>query len=180
MGRWPFYTPDELREMYRGGRGDATARRFARLWAVVFGLGLMPRRWVTLEVPGRRSGRTTRFPLGMADWEGDWYLVPMLGDGCNWVRNVRAAGGRVVLRRRGAHPCVLTALPVEERPPLLRRYVAEVPGARPHVPVDPDAPLEEFRRIASRYPVFRVECTRGRLPPVPGSRRQGRRRGGSA
>ena len=47
--------------------------------AVVLGAGLLPRRWVTLEVVGRRTGRVTRFPLGMADWHGDWYLVSMLG-----------------------------------------------------------------------------------------------------
>ena len=180
MGRWAFYTPDELRQMYRGGRGDATARRFARLWAVVFGLGLMPRRWVTLEVPGRRSGRTTRFPLGMADWHGGWYLVPMLGGGCNWVRNVRAADGRVVIRRRRSRPCRLVELPVDERPAILQRYLAQVPGARPHVPVEPDAPLAEFRRIAPDYPVFGVECLAGRLPRVPRASRRKRRRGGSA
>jgi deazaflavin-dependent oxidoreductase (nitroreductase family) len=180
MGRWPFYSPDQLRQMYRGGRGDATARRFARVWAVVFGLGLMPRRWVTLEVPGRRSGRTTRFPLGMADWHGGWYLVPMLGGECNWVRNVRAAGGRAVLRRRGAHTCTLIELPVEERAPVLQRYLRKVPGARPHVPVDPEAPPEEFRRIAARYPVFRVECVTGRPLRAPGGSERGRGRGGPA
>lgn len=94
MRTWPF-SADRLRAMYAGGRGDATARRFSRLWAAVFGLGLMPRRWVTLEVTGRRSGKLTRFPMGMADLAGQWYLVPMLGEQCNWVRNVRAADGRV-------------------------------------------------------------------------------------
>jgi hypothetical protein len=71
MTTWPF-TSDRLRAMYAGGRGDETARRFSRLWAAIFGLGLLPRRWVTLEVPGRRSGRLTRFPLGMADLSGQW------------------------------------------------------------------------------------------------------------
>ncbi|GIJ21983.1 nitroreductase/quinone reductase family protein [Micromonospora lutea] len=97
MGRWPF-SDDDLRKMYAGGRGDATARRFARFWAAVQGVGLFPRRWVTLEVVGRRSGRLTRFPLGMADWQGEWYLVSMLGENCNWVRNVHAAGGRATIR----------------------------------------------------------------------------------
>jgi hypothetical protein len=32
------------------------------------------------------------------------------------------------------------------------------PGARPHIPVDKDAPLEEFEAIAARIPVFRVLC----------------------
>lgn len=36
-----------------------------RVWARVFRFGLLPRRWVTLEVRGRRSGKITASPLGM-------------------------------------------------------------------------------------------------------------------
>jgi len=158
---WP-YSDDRLRGMYPGGRGDRTARRFARFWAVVFRTGLLPRRWVTLEVPGRRSGRRTRFPLGMADWNGYWYLVPMLGDDCAWVRNVRAASGYATLRRFRARPCRLVEIPVPARAPILRRYLHKVPGARPHIPVEPNAPLAEFAAIAERYPVFRVTRVSGR------------------
>jgi polyisoprenoid-binding protein YceI len=155
MTTWPF-SSDRLRAMYAGGRGDATARRFSRLWATVFGLGLLPRRWVTLEVPGRRSGRLTRFPLGMADLSGQWYLVPMLGERCNWVQNVRAADGRVALRRRRPVACHLTEVPVAERAPVIRRYLQKVPGARPHIPVGRHAPMADFEAIAPCYPVFRV------------------------
>jgi hypothetical protein len=145
-----------LRAMYAGGRGDATARRFARLWARVFGWGLVPRRWVTLEVVGRHTGRVTRFPLGMARRHGDWYLVPMLGDGCNWVRNVRAADGHVRLRHWSSTSRRLVEVPAAERAPILKAYLQQVPGARPHVPVDRGALLSEFEAIAARYPVFRV------------------------
>ncbi|MEU8662702.1 nitroreductase/quinone reductase family protein [Actinoplanes philippinensis] len=151
---------ERLRAMYAGGRGNTTARRFARFWAVVFAAGLTPRRWITLEVPGRRSGRPTRFPLGMAEWQGDWYLVPMLGGDCNWVRNVRAAGHRAVIRRRGARPCLLTEVPTADRAPILRSFVQQVPGARPHVPAERTAPLEAFAAIAAGYPAFRVDFTR--------------------
>ena len=160
MRSWP-YSDDELRRMYAGGRGDATARRFARVWAAVFGTGLFPRRWVTLEVAGRRTGRPTRFPLGMADWQGEWYLVSMLGDDCNWVRNVRAAGGRATLRHGRARACRLVEVPVDERAPILKRYLRKVPGARPHLPVDRHAPLAEFAAIAPRYPAFRIEYADG-------------------
>lgn len=147
---------DWLRAMYVGGRGNATARRYARVWDVAFGLGLLPKRWVTLEVRGRRTGRVTRFPLGMADVGGQWYLVSMLGE-CNWVRNVRAAGGRATLRRRGARPVRLVEIPVQERAPVIRRYVERVPGGRPHIPVDRHEPVEAFEAISPDYPVFRVE-----------------------
>ena len=155
MANWPF-SDDRLRAMYAGGRADAVARRFARLWAAVFALGLAPRRWITLEVTGRRSGRIVRFPLGMADWHGQWYLVPMLGGQCNWVKNVRASGGRATIRRRRAVECRLVEVPVSERPAIIKRYLKQVPGARPHIPVDRHAPLTDFEAIASRYPVFRV------------------------
>jgi deazaflavin-dependent oxidoreductase (nitroreductase family) len=143
--------------MYAGGRGDATARRFARAWAAVFGAGIGPRRCVTLEVAGRRTGRLTRFPLVMADLRGDWYLVSMLGERSSWVRNARAAGGLVVLRHRRARACRLVEVPVDERAPILRRYLQKAPGARPHFPVDRHAPLAAFEAIAARYPTFRVD-----------------------
>lgn len=155
MGAWPL-SDERIRAMYAGGHADERARRFARLWAAVFGLGLMPRRWVTLEVAGRRSGQVTRFPLGMADQNGQWYLVPMLGGQCNWVKNVRAAGGQVSLRHRRRIKCRLAEIPVSERGPIIKRYLEQVPGARPHVPVDRHAPLADFKAISPRYPVFRV------------------------
>jgi hypothetical protein len=154
--RTSLFTDEALRAMYAGGRGDTTARRFAHFWATVFALGLAPKRWVTLEVVGRRSGRVVRFPLGMADWDGDWYLVSMLGEQCNWVQNVRAASGRATLRHRRAAACHLLEVPVCERPPILRRYLDKVPGARPHLPIDRHATAGGFEAVASRYPVFRV------------------------
>lgn len=155
MGSWPF-SDDTLRAMYRGGKANATARRFSRLWATVFGWGLQPKRWVRLEVPGRSSGRITRFPLGMAQADGQWYLVSMLGKDCNWVKNVRAADGKVTLRRRRADACQLIEVPPAERAPIIKRYVAQVPGARPHIPVDRRSALADFEGIADRYPVFLV------------------------
>jgi deazaflavin-dependent oxidoreductase (nitroreductase family) len=157
MARWP-HSDEELRTMYAGGRGNATARRYARFWAIVHSTGLFPRRWVTLEVAGRRTGRVTRTPLGMADWNGDWYLVSMLGDDCNWVRNVRAAGGRVIIRHGRARAQHLVEVPVDERAPILKRYLQKVPGARPHIPVHRNALLAEFTAVAARYPAFRVEA----------------------
>ena len=152
VGKWQN---DRLRAMYAGGHGNATARRYARFWNVAFSLGLLPTRWVTLEVRGRRTGRVTRFPIGMADVGGQWYVVSMLGE-CNWVRNVRAAGGQATLRRRLARPVLLVEMPVDERAPVIRRYVRRVPGGRPHIPVDRHEPVEAFETIASDYPVFQV------------------------
>jgi hypothetical protein len=93
----------------------------------------------------------------MADWQGHWYLVPMLGADTGWVRNARAAGNRVTIRHGRARDYRLVEVPVADRAPILRRYLNTVPGARPHMPVDRHAPLGEFAAIADRYPAFRVE-----------------------
>ncbi|HEY5395348.1 MAG TPA: nitroreductase/quinone reductase family protein [Trebonia sp.] len=163
MNAWLSYS-DRLRSMYPDGRADGRARRFSRLWAAVFTLGLGPRRWVTLEVTGRKSGRVVRFPLGMADLAGQWYLVSMLGERCNWVLNVRAADGRAVIKHRRAVACHLVEVPPAERTEILRRYLRKVPGSRPHIPVSPHATRADFAEIAPRYPVFRVVPDEGGEP----------------
>jgi hypothetical protein len=38
---------------------------------------------------------------------------------------------------------------------VLRAYLKRAPAARPHLPVDRDAPLAEFERVSPRFPVFR-------------------------
>ena len=134
------------------GRHGATRER-GRSYSRICRSG---RRWVTLEVPGRRSGKITRFPLGMADLDGRWYLVSMLGD-CNWTRNVRAAHGHAhLVRGRKRRPVVLDEIPVADRPPILKRYLEKVPGGRPHIPVDRHEPVEAFAAVADRYPFLRV------------------------
>lgn len=115
----------------------------------------MPRRWVTFEVAGRTSGRPVRLPLGLADLDGRWYLVSMLGE-CNWTKNLRAAGGRAAVIRRGRRPVIATEVPVAQRAPIIKRYLEKVPGGRPHIPVDRRAPEAEFERVAADIPVFRV------------------------
>jgi len=145
------------RWMYRGGRPGALAHLLNRIAALQHSIGLLsPHNWVTLEVPGRRTGAPVRLPLVVAEHEGGRYLVSMLGAEANWVRNVHAAGGRVVLHHRGAETVTLDEVPPEARPPILRRYLAVAPGARPHFPIDRRAPLGEFEEIAYRYPVFRI------------------------
>jgi deazaflavin-dependent oxidoreductase (nitroreductase family) len=145
------------RWMYRSGRPGLLARAMNWSSAVQFSAGLLsPKRAVTLEVRGRRTGRTIQVPVVVADYGGERYLVSMLGADANWVRNVRAAGGSAVMRRGRRQAVRLVEVDAAERAPILRRYLALAPGARPHVPVDRDASLAEFARIADRYPVFRI------------------------
>src|SRR5574338_178803 len=90
------------RWLYEGGRPGLLARALNRGFAALHASALAPEHWVTLEVVGRRSGRTHSFPLVMTVLSGERYLVSMLGRDAAWVRNLRAAGGRAVLRHGGS------------------------------------------------------------------------------
>lgn len=144
------------RWMYSGGHPNRLARALNRVWAAVYAAGLWPSRMNTLEVRGRRTGRRVSLPVVVADYEGERYLVAMLGERTAWVSNVRAAGGSAVLRHGDREPVWLEEVAPEERAPVLRRYLEVAPGARPHFAVDRRAPLGEFEPIAARYPVFHI------------------------
>jgi deazaflavin-dependent oxidoreductase (nitroreductase family) len=149
-------THDLDRWLYRGGRPNRLARLINAASARLAAAGQGPVQMSRLEVRGRRSGHSIRFPVVVADYAGDRYLVSMLGENTNWVRNVRAAQGDAVLTRGRPQEVHLEEVDPNRRAEILRRYLTCAPGARAHIDVPPDAPLEEFARIAPRYPVFRV------------------------
>ena len=95
----------------------------------------------------------------MPTFEGERYLVSMLGRNTNWVRNLQAADGRAVLRHGRREIVQLDEVDSSASAPILRRYLQVAPGARPHIPVDRWASLAEFGRIAADYPVFRVRAS---------------------
>ena len=84
-------------------------------------------------------------------------MVSMLGEKVNWVFNVKAAGGKATLRHGINEQVLLKEVNVEERAPILKAYLQIAPGARPHIPISKDAPVSEFEKIASEYPVFKLE-----------------------
>ncbi|SRR5712692_442885 len=147
---------DFKRWLYREQRPNWMARILNRAWAAVASSGVASNYLVTLEVTGRKSGRTISLPLVTAVVDGQRYLVSMLGDNVRWVQNVRAAGGRAVLRSGGREEVQLEEVPADQRAPILRAYLQRAPGARPHVPVNKDAALAEFQRVAAAFPVFRL------------------------
>jgi len=146
------------RWFYRGGRPNRLAAALNRMWATLSSAGLWPSRMTTLEVRGRRSGRVRSFPVVLTTCGGERYLVAMLGEGTNWVANVRAARGEAVLRHGRSEAVRLEEVAAPERAPILRRFLEVAPGGRPHIPVDRRAPVAAFEPIAARYPVFRVRA----------------------
>ncbi len=145
------------RSLYRGNRPGAAARFLNRGWEIVHALGIAPNYLVSLEVTGRRSGRPISFPLVMAVVDGERFLVSMLGADAAWVQNVTAAGGRARLRHGRVEEVRLDAVPVAARAPILQCYLRRAPGARPHFPIDENAPLDAFEAIAAQFPVYRVQ-----------------------
>jgi hypothetical protein len=127
--------------------------------AAAFGAGIFPKRTAELQVRGRRSGRVISFPVVIADFEGERYLVSMLGENANWVRNLKVAGYQAVLRHGRRETVRLEQVDVAARAPILRRYLRIAPGARAHIPVDFRAPAAEFEKVAADYPVFRIDAS---------------------
>jgi len=142
--------------LYRGQRPNWIARILNRAWAAVASSGVASNYLATLEVTGRKSGRIISFPVVPVVVDGQQYLVSMLGDDAQWVRNVRASGGKAALRSGGRKEIQLEEISPDRRAPILKAYLQRADGARPHVPVNKDAPIAEFEQIASAFPVFRV------------------------
>jgi hypothetical protein len=124
------------------------------LLGIAFASGIGPSQAATLVVRGRKAGREISFPIVVVAYEGDRYLVGMLGDKTNWVRNVRADNRAVLVRRKREN------VSLEEffgkRAAILRRYLELAAGARSFFRIDRRAPLGDFERIVDEYPVFRV------------------------
>jgi hypothetical protein len=147
---------DLLRWLYRGQRPNRLAKIVNRVWAAVASLGVASNYLVTLEVTGRTSGRVISLPIVIALVDGQRYVVSMLGENVAWVRNLRAAGSRAVLRHGIREEVRLEEVPADQCAPILKAYLQRAPGGRPHIPVDKDAPLAEFEQVAAAFPVFRV------------------------
>ena len=146
-----------LRFFYNGWRPTRLGKLVNGAWAWISGLGLTPQILLALQVKGRSSGRLRTNVVVPARYNGQRYLVSMLGEGSEWVRNVRAAGGEAFIKRGRSRPVKLTEIPPEERAPILKAYCKVATSGRHHFPVPYDAPVSAFEAIAADYPVFRID-----------------------
>jgi hypothetical protein len=140
---------------------DWRPTRLARIWnggfAWASGLGLTPKILLTLQVKSRSDGRLYSTVLVVVSHQGQRYLVSMLGDGSEWVQNVRAAGGQAFIKRGRSRPVMLTEIPAKDRAPILKAWCQVATSGRRHLPVQHDAPVSAFEAIAADYPVFRID-----------------------
>jgi deazaflavin-dependent oxidoreductase (nitroreductase family) len=113
-----------------------------------------------LEVKGRKSGLPRRTPVNLLVLDGREYLVSPRGE-TEWVRNVRADGGRLALllgsKRSSYHA---EEVPDGDRVSILRAYLkrwkAEV-GVF-FEGVGPESTDEQLGAIAHKHPVFRLNA----------------------
>jgi deazaflavin-dependent oxidoreductase (nitroreductase family) len=102
------------------GRMDRWSGAAVR-WLTAHGISLMGSR--VLVVRGRTTGEPRSTPVNLLELDGERYLVAPRGN-TQWVRNVRAAGtAQLRLGSRGEE-VRLTEVPVEDRVPVLRVYLA--------------------------------------------------------
>lgn len=146
-----------LRFFYRGWRPTPLGRIWSRAWTWLSGAGLASHGLAALQVRDRNDGRLRSTVLVVAPHRGHEYLVSMLGDGSEWVRNVRAARGRAVIKHGRSRSVLLTELPPQQRPPILKAWCQVATSGRHHLPIAPDAPIPAFNAIARDYPVFRID-----------------------
>lgn len=111
-----------------------------------------------LEHRGRTSGTLHHTPVNLLTIEGTEYLVSPRGQ-TQWVRNVRHAGGHLVLilgRRR--QPRTATEIPVADSAPILRAYLRrwKFETGMFFDGVTVDSTDAEWAAVASRHPVFQL------------------------
>jgi deazaflavin-dependent oxidoreductase (nitroreductase family) len=109
-----------------------------------------------LEVRGRQSGLPRQTPVNLLELDGRRYLVSPRGEG-QWVRNVRADGGRLTLivgHRRDAW--IATEVADADKPPILRSYLRrwKMEIGVFFDGVSADSSDDELLRIAPDHPVF--------------------------
>jgi hypothetical protein len=146
-----------LRCFYRNWRPTRLGRIHNRIFAWISGLGLTPPILITLQVKSRANGRLCSTILAAANYEGSRYVISMLGDNSEWVKNVRAAGGEAFIKRGRLNPVKLIELPPQDRARVLKAWCQVATSGRQHLPVPHDAPVSAFEAIAADYPVFRID-----------------------
>jgi hypothetical protein len=112
---------------------------------------------VSLQTKDRRSGALSERPLVPCGYEGQQYVVSMLGDGSEWVQDVRGSGGAAIIERVATLSVRLIEVPPENRASILKAWRLIATSGRQHIPAPYDAPVADFEAIAAQYPVFRVD-----------------------
>ena len=137
-------------------RPSGPVKLMNRFFGWLASIGLMPSDTVLLQVKGRKSGQTRSVAVTWVEYEGQRYLVAPRGN-TEWVRNANAAGGEAILKHRKSERVRLEEVSLEQRAPIIKSYLKKTAMVtKREFGIEPEAPIEEFEKIAGRHPVLRV------------------------
>lgn len=143
----------ETRYIQPGGFTKHVFNRFVRRLARM-GISVAGSR--ELRVVGRKSGELRTVVVNLLDLEGTKYLVSPRGH-TEWVRNLRAAGGKVELRvGRRVEPFQATEFADDAKIPVIRAYLDKWGWEVGQFFEDlkKDSSDEEIAAVAPGFPVF--------------------------
>jgi deazaflavin-dependent oxidoreductase (nitroreductase family) len=118
-------------------------------------VGIGPRHTYLLTVRGRLTRRPYSTPVTLVEDGGQRWLVAPYGE-VAWVRNARASREVTLSRGRRRERVVLFDVEPVEAASVLKRYVIQVPIARPFFDVTRESNLDAFIGEVPRHPVFRL------------------------
>ena len=138
-------------------RPGFSTRVFNRIIGWANRLGLRPAGAETLAIRGRKSGEWRTNPVNPFEIDGHTYLLSPRGT-TEWVRNLRAAGGRGELRAGSTvRQFRARELPDSEKLPLLRLYLDKWAWeVKSLMGIDAKASDETLREVAPRHPAFEI------------------------
>ncbi len=118
--------------------------------------GLGPEVLHVLTTTGRKSGKLRSTPVNVIEFNDERWIVSPYGER-GWVKNVRAGGGEVRIRRGSRDEVVdLEEADAQTAAPILQEYIHATPITRPYFDVTVDSPKDAFVAEAAKHPVFRV------------------------
>jgi deazaflavin-dependent oxidoreductase (nitroreductase family) len=136
---------------------SSAEKLFNRVFGFLAGLGIAPSFIYLLEVGGRKSGKIYSTAVNLLNVNGKQFLVAPRGR-TQWVQNAEAAG-ELTLKRGRRRKFRLQSLEDAAKSEVLKAYLTNYKSAvQKFFPIPPDAPLEEFAKIAAGYPVFELRA----------------------
>jgi deazaflavin-dependent oxidoreductase (nitroreductase family) len=135
---------------------SVTDRIFNRFFGFLVSFGIGARYNYLLETRGRKTGKVYATPVNLLEMDGHRYLVAVRGE-TGWVRNARAAGSLSLRKGSTRMDVKVREIAVEERPPMLKEFLDRYAGqVQRFYPVPKGSPVEAFKEMASRAPVFEL------------------------
>jgi deazaflavin-dependent oxidoreductase (nitroreductase family) len=118
---------------------------------------IAPKHTYLLTVPGRKSGKLYTTPVSLVEKDSGKWLVSPYGE-VNWVNNARTSGEVIITSAGNNELFSIKELKPQESAPILKAYLNQEDFVRPYFEVQPDSPLEVFKAVAAKHPVFLLEA----------------------